>query len=144
MHLSIKLNPGDRLEDFIETFVIPEIQLQFLSSINHSLLRKWDEFFLNEYEWLPGEIPKSAYDIVYVGMQNLTYVRNKDLYIISVDPDKKMQGTSAKLYDLCSVINYGTLSITPYPIFEDTFAKVAPLIPKLFKEYISYLRRKYK
>lgn len=144
MHLSIKLNPGDRLEGFIEKFIIPEIQIQFLSNINYSLLKNWDNYFINEYKWLPGETPKSAYDIVYLGIQNLTYIRNEDLYIISINPDKKMQGTSAKLYDLCSIINHGTLSIAPYPIFEDIFIKVVPLIPKLFKKYIKYLRRNYK
>ena len=138
MQLSIKLDTKYNLEDFIYLFVIPEIQTQFLSFIDHNLTDKWNEYLINEYEWASGDTPKTVHNIICQGIQNLTCFKNGSLYIISIDPNINLQGTSAKLYDLCYMVNYGSLSMSPYPIFEDTFKKVNQLIPILIEEYLDF------
>ena len=138
MNLFIEANPGDRLEEFIETIVIPEIQFQILKRLDDKMLLKWDEYFKNENIW-KDKISYNAIDIIAYGANNLSYQKNGDNYIIEINPNVLLPKTFFKIDDLCRSINYGNLEIPPCPIFKDAFNDVSKRLVILFKNYIYYL-----
>lgn len=141
MNLIIQNPNQDKLEEFISTFVMPEIYFQFMKNIDLRHLRLWEEYFQNSHTWDLGDIPQGAFDILFQGIKSLKIIRAyNDSYIITIDSNKIMPKTHAKLYDLCALINYGNLSMNAYPIFEKTFINVVESLPHLFKEYREYLR----
>lgn len=141
MNLIIKNPNQDILEEFIDMFVIPEIYIYFMKNIDSRYLKIWDTYFEDKYNWGMKNTPQGAFEIMVQGITSLNCSKshNGD-YIISINPNKIMSGTNAKLYDLCALINYGCLEMSPYPIFEKTFNHVAQLLPNLFEEYVNYLR----
>ena len=124
------------LNYFLNIYIKPEIYKYFLNNINIDILRNWELYFKTQYKWDLGEIPQGAFDILLQGINNLQISNLGDNYTISINPNKLMPGTNAKLYDLCALINYGNLGMPPYPIFEKTFEDVANIIPILFEEYL--------
>ena len=141
MNLIINNPSQDPLEDFIFNNVMPEIHLNFFKNIDIDRLKLWNSYFENQYDWGPAlNPPGSALDILIQGINSLKVKNSQNSsYTISIDSNKNIPGTTAKLYDLCSLINYGNLEVPPYPIFEDTFKQVGIIIPLLFEEYIESL-----
>lgn len=137
MQLCIKYNQKDDkvIFNFLHSIIIPKIQLKILNNLDLKLLKRWDEYFENIYKQKEEENCISACNIIMQGILNLKIEKTNNFYSISIDPLKKFPKTFAKLYDLCSIINYGSLEFPPYPIFEDTFSAIAKEIPILFKNY---------
>ena len=141
MNLIINNLTQDPLEDFIQSIIIPEIQIYFFKNISTDRLKSWDKYFETQYDWgYTLTPPESTLNILIQGINALSIKNSQNFsYTISIDSNKNMPGTTAKLYDLCSLINYGNLEMSPYPIFEDTFKQVGFTIPLLFEEYIENL-----
>lgn len=67
---------------------------------------------------------------------NLRCLNHSTRYIIEINPNEIAPKTSAKLIDICSLINYGNLDMPPYSIFEDTFRYIASHLSDLYNEYL--------
>ena len=139
MNLIIKQKKFNPLDIFIIDYVIPELYRLFYLNLNPYLLKNWDEYFESIYKWEEEDTPKLTLEILLCGIKNLRLMEMGGDYIITIDSNQNMPGTTAKLYDLCSLINYGNLEMPPYPIFEDTFKQIKPIIPLLFEEYTENL-----
>ena len=73
--------------------------------------------------------------IILSAANNLVFKRFHDEIVITINNNKKFAGLNAKLYDLCKLINYGTVSVPGYPIFTEAFNYVADNIEFLYFNY---------
>lgn len=73
--------------------------------------------------------------ILIQGVNNLEYKKIENNYEISINPNIICSEVPAKLIDICALINYGNLEISPYPIFDIVMDKLGEYIPILYAEY---------
>lgn len=123
---------------FIDTQLIYELQAYILETLNINHMYRWDKYLKN-YKWHVDEYAPEVQDILIQGALNIKCKDHKDQYIISIDPDQIVPGTTAKLDDLCTIINYGTLEVPPYPIFSDAFKYIKNIIRPLYEEFLDSL-----
>lgn len=141
MNLTINNPEGLILDEFIYKSVIPEIEITFILKLDPSRCANWTNYFkIVDLGWKKYKNNKiiipSAYDILVAGIKNLRCLNLKDKYIIEINPNEIAPKTFAKLIDICALVNYGNLSMPPYPIFEDTFKDIVTKLPNLYQEYM--------
>lgn len=140
MNLIITKNPKLQKDPqlfylFIENYLIPEMYLYFINTLDMAYVYLWDKYFKNTYDWHLNEYPPSAQDILLLGVSNLKCYEHKNHYIIQIKNNQIVPRTTAKLDDLCYEINYGNLNTPPYPIFTETFKYGNSILYGLFEEW---------
>ena len=136
MNLYIKKEQFSHLDIDIIDFIMPEIYRFFYLNLNPDLLKNWDKYLNFKYNWYGEDNKNNILDILMQGINNLKIYSLDEEYIISINPNQVVSGTTAKLYDLCSLINYGNLEMPPYPIFKKSFEQASAVIDILLKDYI--------
>lgn len=63
----------------------------------------------------------SGYSLMTTITENIVYNIYEESATVYVNPNVYMYGTNKKVSDLAGLINYGNLSIHPYPIFTEGF-----------------------
>lgn len=137
MNLLIKkehLHPLDDSKNIID-FIIPEIYRFFYLNLDPNILKNWDNYFNFRYNWWGENNKENVLSILVQGINSLNIYNIRENYIITINPNKNIPGTTAKLYDLCALINYGNLEMPPYPIFEKSFKQASAMTSLLFKNY---------
>jgi len=116
------------LINFIKQYLIDHSRSQKFSSL---------DMYLNKIPKYKTKFRKSltCHDIVICGAYNLVYRKYGKKYIITINENQKLFGLDAKLYDMCKLINYGTLEIDGYPIFTDAFNYVQDNLEMLYFRY---------
>lgn len=135
MNLHIKKEQFSHLNIDIIDFIIPEIYRFFYLNLNPDLLKNWDIYLSSNYKW-ERDANNNVLNILIQGINNLKVYNLDEEYIISINPNQVVPGTTAKLYDLCSLINYGNLEMPPYPIFKKSFEQASAVIDILLRDYI--------
>ena len=79
----------------------------------------WDSYLKELYE--PAQVKPTVVQIFEAYFNNLIYEQQGTDYIIRVDPNAKIQGVEATIQELANIINYGTLDMPSYPIFDKLF-----------------------
>lgn len=126
-------------EYFIQERLIPEIHMLLLYELNDSFqIHKWDKYLKDSFKWNLNEYPPNVYDILLQGISSLKFKNQRDSYLIHIDYNQIIPGTSAKLYDICKIINSGTLDTSPYPIFSNVFKVLSntQTLKNLFEEFL--------
>ena len=134
MKLIIDNPTKEDLKPFINDQVIPAIAQIIYSIIDKKQLLKFDNYLSYKFKnIIPTLIDTNT--IIHLGVKNLIIYNCKDYYQIQINPNINIPGISAKLYDICALINYGNVELQPYPIFNKAMDKIAPFIPLLYQEY---------
>ena len=122
---------------FIQEYLIPEIYLCLAYDLNHNKFQtyKWDMYLKEHYKEIPNP---NTRNILFQGISSLQCKSYNNYYLIQMDPNQIIPGTSDKLYDVCEMINSGTLDVSPYPIFNKIF-KCFSNINTLQKMFDSFL-----
>lgn len=146
MNLIIDVPNGDLLEIFIPKYVYPMLQLNIMKRIDIQQCKKWTKY-INSTNMLKNEFPGAkkapiigARDIILASLRNFKYLKHTNQYEIVLNGDVKVPRTQAKLIDICSLMNYGNIEMSPYPIFEDAFKETAIMLPILFRNYIDDIK----
>lgn len=112
-------------------FLINYIRVYLIEHIDKDRARAWDRYFLED-SLLSGVTLKQ---VIGESLKHLAITEFQDRFEISIKTEEKIRGSSAKLYEVCRLINYGNLSMVAYPIFTNTF--------KYFKNHLSDYIDKY-
>lgn len=112
---------------FLTEKLLPELQLYILNNINNKYLN--NNYLINKYN-INGK------NIIILGINALEYKEHQNHFIIQINPNIRLPKITAKLYDACCDINYGSLNVPPYPIFSDAFNWAQQNKYKLYLEYL--------
>ena len=131
MKLIIKNTEPLNLSEFIKDIVIPTAIDLFLSIIDRKRYSVWKQYLEKAYNKQPIDIDR----ILIESISNLEYKKIGNDYEISINPNIICSYIPAKLIDICALINYGNLSISPYPIFDILFERLSEMISDLNIQY---------
>ena len=131
MKLIIKNTEPLDLNEFIKDIIIPTAIDLFLSIIDRRRYVTWENYLQKAYNKQSINIDKILLDSI----SNLEYKKIGNDYEISINPNVICSNIPAKLIDICALINYGNLSISPYPIFDIVFERLGEMISDLYIEY---------
>lgn len=129
-------------EDFIK-YVILQMQIYGKAYLdaNPKRVDKFDEFFKEKFKEYENKI--SAHDIVFLGLDNLTYSELEDVFVIEINPNKRLPYFDRKyLITYCMLIDKGNLSIKGSHIFGKTFRYALNSLNSL--AYMFSIRKKRK
>ena len=119
------------INNFIQIRLIP-YACHILSSIyDHKQSKRWEQYFLSNYN-----LNINIFSILHLGLETLQFQEQGDQYIIQLNPNIFIQGLTAKLYDICALVNYGNLDMPPYPIIDKVFDTLCDNVTELYQEYI--------
>lgn len=123
-------------EKFMQYF-LKKYKLNCLSIINKNKLHKIDQF-INALPKYKNKFKKhiSCIDVLWTGVFNLKVRHIGDQYTFYIDTNAFLPQTNIKIAELCDLINFGNLSLMPYPIFTDTFNKMKKNINMYYNLYI--------
>lgn len=79
----------------------------------------WDNYLSELYEH--AHVIPTVTQIFEGYFNNLIYEQQDSDYIIRVDPTAKLPGVNATIQELANIINYGTLDMPSYPLFDKLF-----------------------
>ena len=131
MKLVIKNTQPLNLNEFIKDIVIPTAIDLFLSIIDRRRYVTWENYLQKAYNKQSINIDKILLDSI----GNLEYKKIGNDYEISINPNIICSYIPAKLIDICALINYGNLSLSPYPIFDILFERLSEMISDLYIQY---------
>ena len=143
MNLTFSSSSGTDLVGFITQELYAEIRNTFTSILDESRLEAFDKY-LNSGNVIEFEIPVnkrvriSTKNILIGAINNLIYTKqnNNNNYIIEINPNEYIPNMRAKFIDIAKLVNYGTLSVQAYDIFDKTFELVAKRLPQVYKNYL--------
>ena len=90
----------------------------------------WSKFFEeNDLGWVKDEfgnpIPPTITFLLDSYFNNLIVKKKENNYVITNDTNIKLRNTNLTIDALAALINYGTLSVPPYPYIDDVFQEFA-------------------
>lgn len=134
-------NPeGLKLDEFIITYLIPELRCECYSRLDKRLCDKWTNYFksadLGWDRFGDKVVVPSAYDVIVAGIQNITYSKQGVDYLVFINNNEITPRGCAKLNDICHLINYGNLSVSPYPIFSSAFKAIDKRVNELYNLFL--------
>ena len=143
MNLTLeKVTQDQNLEDFISNFLLQEIVKEFEKQLEPQALEPISEYVnspdilrvlkVNPEEEIHIDLRKAA----IAAIQHLVYENTPNAYIISIDPNESIPKITAKLIDIASLINYGSMMSPAYPIYDRVFSYVADNIQEYYNIYI--------
>ena len=118
------------LKNFIYKSVIPTAQQLFFFLVNNKIVANYTNYLSEKY----GKFV-SAKLILILGIKSLIIGKTGNDYYIQINPNVFIPKLPAKLIDICALINYGNLSISPYPIFDILFERLSKMISDLYIQY---------
>ena len=117
------------LEAYIKEWLVPSIRLYIWSKFNPKMLKNYSHIY-NEAQ-LINYIKAALYSIEMV---KVGYPQSHQ-YEIRINPNVFCESKTAKLYDICCLVNYGSLSCPAYPVFTESFNFFATNFWKFYKLY---------
>jgi len=93
------------------------------------------EVYINEFYKSKFKKHISAREVIISGLYNISWQRYVDKIVIEINPNQLIAGTDAKLYEVCKLINFGTLDLPAYPIFTDLFETFKRNIDRWYDYY---------
>ena len=119
------------LKNFIYKSVIPTAQQLFFFLVNNKIVDNYTNYLSERY----GKFV-SAKLILILGIKSLIIGKTGNDYYIQINPDIFVPKLPAKLINICALINYGNLEVSPYNIFDQIMIKLADMLPQLYREYL--------
>ena len=140
--MKLELTPpkGVELEDFINNYLIFQIPTVYKDSVDVNRLSRFDDYLngMNiSTKTKTGKKRKiSTYDVLYSAFNNLTLTVDDGTYTLTINPNTMVANFNLKVLTVAELVNYGTVSVRPYPIIDIVFDKVADRMDKYFSEYM--------
>ena len=134
MNLIIDVDNSMDLNKFCE-WLCPKILEHAYNTINKDKLSKFNDY-INVALKMERKATLDVYSILIGGFNNLVYSRFPSYYIIEIDKNAIIPKTLAKFIDIMKMVNYGTLSIPPYPIVDEIFTYFADNIRDFYKTFL--------
>ena len=142
MNLTFNASSGTDLSGFIKQALYVEIRNIFTSLLDDRYLEAFDEY-LNSGNIIEFNIPVnksvkiSTKNILIGAINNLIFTKQQNnKYIIEINPNEYIPNMRAKFIDIAKLVNYGTMSVPAYNIFDKTFELVAKKLPQVYKDYL--------
>ena len=130
MRLIIKNNRDHaNMDSYIVDWVIPSLQLYIWSKLDIRLLRNYKHIYEEDKLLTYIKQALQSLEMIKVG-----YPQTHQ-YEIRINPNVFCDSKTAKLYDICSLVNYGSLSCPAYPIFTKSFDFFAVNFWKFYRLY---------
>ena len=142
MYLLIKNEDNLDLDDFIqellsdlyETGVDKEFRNQELEQI-------WYNYFLeSDLGWEKDSAGKNIVPTIEYILQeyysNLVVNKSENNYIISSDPEIKINGTNLSIVFLTTMMNFGTMDIPSYNQVDNVFNFYSEIVPNLYQKWV--------
>lgn len=130
MNLTIKNNKEHpNIEAYIKEWLIPSLRLYIWSKLDTRVLKNYSHIYKEED--LLSYIKEALYSLELI---KVGYPQTHQ-YEIRINPVVFCKAKTAKLYDICSLVNYGSLSCPAYPIFTESINFFAANFWKFFKLY---------
>lgn len=125
--------------DFI-AWLVEVVKVELMLSINSQRIRTFD-VLQEDFEWFKPRIPQKHHRLDFLasiikGIQNLTYKRVKDAWIIYIPFTMIHPYYFTTIYSICKFVNYGCNAVRGYPIFTKTFNRVSTKISKYYNRYL--------
>ena len=79
----------------------------------------------------------STYDALYSAFSNLVLDENEGTYTLTINPNTTVANFDIKVLTVAELVNYGTISVRPYPIVDDVFDEVADKLGDYYSDYLS-------
>lgn len=130
MRLIIDNVCNEDLKPFIKDIIIPSCSQILYATLDRKYLKNFDLYFTKKYR---SNITSDI--IIRLALKNLVIQNHQDNYQITINPNIFVPGINAKLYDLCALINYGNMELSPYSIFDETMEKLGSFVPMLYRKY---------
>ena len=125
-------NASVDLKPFITSVLLPTAVEMFFAYVDRKRYQPYAKFLQTTYNL---DTPVNIDNILITGIKNLSVKGNKNSYEISINSNIISPGVPAKLIDVCALVNYGNLSLNPYPIFDIVMEKLGEQVPSLYDEY---------
>ena len=118
------------------SYLISTIKSYLLYNYNYRKAQKLEDY-LNTIPKFKSKFRRyiSVKELIMIAAYNLRYKKFSSYYEITIDQNQKVFGIDAKLYDICRLINFGTLDVNGYSIFSDAFNYVEENINTLYSLY---------
>lgn len=138
MNLVINNELFDKQAHDFAYWLIPQFYLELESRLDPDRLNLWDKY-LNQ----PDISRRLGFDrvvttrsILEAGVYNLVVKDRADSSVIEIDNTSIVPNSNAKFINIINLINYGTLTISGYSIYEDIFNYLAENAGELFNQYL--------
>ena len=137
------INDSEGLIDYkFCLWLISQIKNEYIETANVNKLLKMDEY-LHSLDFMASHKDDTSYKILQKGLQSLQVSSGTDSYIIRVNDSIYYDfATGVKLSTVCKLINYGTISVQGYPIYQKLFTHFAENLGDLVKYYYTYVVRR--
>lgn len=103
----------------------------------------WNKYFEeNDYGWNTDDegnpVPPSVNYIINQYFDNLVIARQTDdsSYVITTNPNMLLYGTNIRIDTLATMINEGTLTVPPYPYFDNLFEVIANSLQEYYELWL--------
>ena len=119
------------IDNFIKTKLIPYACHTLSSFYDHKQSNRWEQYFLTYYK-----ANVNIFMLLHLALELIQIQKHGDTYILELNPNIIVENLHAKLYDICALINYGNLDMSPYPILDKVFDILGDNLLDLYQEYI--------
>ena len=132
---------GLDITDFIKNYRLFQFPEVYINSVDRYRLVRFDDY-LNSMNistmTKTGKKRKiSTYDALYSAFSNLVLDENEGTYTLTINPNTTVANFDIKVLTVAELVNYGTISVRPYPIVDDVFDEVADKLGDYYSDYLS-------
>lgn len=129
MRLVIKLDKKYNTESFIQNWLKKAISIYLRAEINKNKKLITYHFSNNVYDVYKNLM----YATKFIDIKHLQ--EGSSDVLIEINPNRFNLENTAKLYDICAMVNFGSLSNPACPIFTKTFDYFAKNFWTLYRDY---------
>lgn len=126
------------LSDFCD-FIIKYIQENLSRSLDERKLLRYDDYINNnikiDFAYNKRRILSSK-ELIISSTYNLIKRKFSKYYMIEIDPNIYIKDTNIKLVDIIKLINYGSLTLQPYPIYSNIMEEIAGDLDTLYEQFL--------
>lgn len=126
------------LSEFCD-FVIKYIQENLPKSLDERKLLRYDDYINNnikiDFAYDKKRILSSK-ELLISSTYNLIKRKFSKYYMIEIDPNIYIKDTNIKLVDIIKLINYGSLTLQPYPIYSNIMEEIAEDLDTLYEQFL--------
>ena len=126
------------LSDFCD-FIIKYIQENLPRNLDERKLLRYDDYINNnikiDFAYNERRILSSK-ELIISSTYNLIKRKFSKYYMIEIDPNIYIKDTNIKLVDIIKLINYGSLTLQPYPIYSNIMEEIAEDLDTLYEQFL--------
>lgn len=110
-------------------YLIRVLRRSILANVNLPKLSLWDKY-LKEIG-----VKKSSKQIILWVVTHLKYIEYEDRYTILIEDDRGIGKDKSSYYNLCLLLDKGTLDMKPLRLFSDSMKEIEKNIKQYFDMY---------